>query len=79
MSCENYFGRSLLYRQRNDDVGAVLQAGFNTDVAVMRFYDPANDGQTETSALGFCSAKHRGKSALLQFFAQAFARVFKFD
>ena len=38
-------GEHLLYRQRDDDAGAVFEAGFNADVAAMGFDDPTDDGQ----------------------------------
>lgn len=49
----NGFGADLLYRQRDDDAGAVFEAGFDADVAAMGFDDAADDGQAKPGALGF--------------------------
>ena len=46
-------GEDLLYRQRDDDAGAVFKAGFDADVAAMRFNDATDDGQAESGAFGF--------------------------
>ena len=46
----------LLYRQCDDDACAVTGAGFDADLAVMRFNDAAVNGQAESGAFGFCRA-----------------------
>src|SRR5579862_3169182 len=69
---------NLLYGQCDHDAGAVLQAGFDTYAAAMRFNDAADDGRTNAGALGFGSAEYRGEGAPLQFFAHALARILEF-
>lgn len=65
----------LLYGQQSANTCSSSNLGFDANAATVRFKDTADNGQTESGALGFRRAQDGCKRPPLQFLTHALAGV----